>query len=354
MWLHAIRGTWDTRASRLSLNSSSAVYFLAKKMQGHQIGVCYFYFDFQAQEKRATCGMLRSLVAQLSQTATKFPPEVNELYDRFKGRRSQPSPEELLDLLVAVATRNLSRVYVLVDAVNECNERGVLLPILERLAVSKTMSIMLSSRRERDILDLMLTLGPINVSLEADKVAGDVSIFLNKKMSAEPYLKTLSEDLRSTILETLLEDSNGMFRWVKCQLDLIKSLKRPQSIRNAIKTLPAALDETYERILCTVTGEDERCESLFVLTGEYVEIAHYSIQEYLTSDRIFESAASFFSIRKNEAMEEICLRCLTYMNYDDFNIGPASSQEDFDFKLEQFPLLRKSKNTSAPVSRAYG
>lgn len=59
-------------------------------------------------------------------------------------------------------------------------------------------------------------------------------------------------------MRTLLLGANGMFRWVKCQLDLIKSLKRPKSIRTAIKTLPGTLDETYERILCSVAGDDER------------------------------------------------------------------------------------------------
>lgn len=179
------------------------------------------------------------------------------------------------------------------------------------------------------------------------------------------------------------------FRWVKCQLDLIKSLKRPKSIRTAIKTLPGTLDETYERILCSVVGVDERqivrlllqfvifsarpmtvrelaeavvidnddieldeearftyssdvfsgCECLFVLTGNEVGMAHYSIQEYLTSERILHSEAGFFSIRQDQAMEEICLRCLTYIGYEDFSNGPSASQEAFESRLERYPFL---------------
>ncbi|KAI1122477.1 ankyrin repeat-containing domain protein [Nemania abortiva] len=309
--------------------------------------------------------MLRSLIAQLSYMAARFPPEVNEPYDRFKGRRSQPSHDELVSILVKVATLSSSKVYIVLDAIDECNERDVLLPILESLIVSKTISILFSSRRERDITEMVSSAKPINVPIEADRVAGDVGIFLENRMKIEP------------------------FRWVKCQLDLIKSFKRPKSIRYAIGTLPGTLDGTYERILCSVTGDEERnivrqllqliifsarpmtinevaeavvidvegtkldeearftyssdvvsgYQSLFTITGNHIGLAHYSIQGYLTSDRIRGSAAKFLSIQKDQCKEELCARCLTYITYDDFCIGPCSSQEDFELRLERYPFL---------------
>lgn len=179
------------------------------------------------------------------------------------------------------------------------------------------------------------------------------------------------------------------FRWVKCQLDILKSLKRPKSIRHALESLPGTLDETYERILTSVQGREERelirlafqfvvfaarpmtlaeiaeavvvdmketeldpearfthpsdvlsgCESLFILSGEFLGLAHYSIQEYLASDRIVQGPAGFFAIKREEAMADLSLRCLTYINYDVFNEGPAASADEFEARLRNYPFL---------------
>lgn len=47
------------------------------------------------------------------------------------------------------------------------------------------------------------------------------------------------------------------FRWVKCQLDAIRPLKRPKIIREALETLQRTLDGTYERILLHLSNDAE-------------------------------------------------------------------------------------------------
>lgn len=184
------------------------------------------------------------------------------------------------------------------------------------------------------------------------------------------------------------------FRWVRCQLDILKSLKRPKSIRNALKSLPGTLDETYERILQSVQGQEERelvrlalefviyaarpmsvaevaeacvvepdaveldpemrfthpsdvlsgCDSLFILSGGYLGLAHYSIQEYLTSERILAGPARYFSIHRQRAMKDIAVRCIAYLAYDDFREGPAISADEFNTRLKRYPFLDYASN----------
>jgi NACHT domain len=128
------------------------------------------------------------------------------------------------------------------------------------------------------------------------------------------------------------------FRWAFCQLDILGRLKSAAQIRSALGQLPETLDETYERILdnipakdvefarrafhllaagrvvftlaqlaeavivddvkCTFTTNDrfvdpddilEICTCLITLNKGpdcYVSFAHYSVQEYLFSERI--------------------------------------------------------------------
>jgi len=45
---------------------------------------------------------------------------------------------------------------------------------------------------------------------------------------------------------------NCRFRWVDCQLDLLRKCLRVNNIRNVLNTPPKTLNETYDRILVSV------------------------------------------------------------------------------------------------------
>lgn len=143
------------------------------------------------------------------------------------------------------------------------------------------------------------------------------------------------------------------FRWVSCQLDSLRKCLRPGTVRKTLNTLPSTLDETYERILLNIDDQYKQeaqvaltwlVASRCVLTvGELAEaisieidskdpfdpanrlfepsticdvlsglvspiqsnqnvrlakirLAHFSVEEYLVSDRLAESRASHFHI----------------------------------------------------------
>ncbi|KAF8855861.1 hypothetical protein BDZ45DRAFT_487185 [Acephala macrosclerotiorum] len=159
------------------------------------------------------------------------------------------------------------------------------------------------------------------------------------------------------------------FRWVVCRLDILKNLGRPKAIRHALTCLPKTLDKNYNRILLSIQSDEEReilrrtlqfvifaarpmklkevveavviedgnaeldpddrfnnpehliknLRSLLIITGGYLGLSHYSIQEYLQSPRIAQSPASYFAMTKATAHEEISRKCLTYLAYDDFS-----------------------------------
>ena len=86
------------------------------------------------------------------------------------------------------------------------------------------------------------------------------------------------------------------------------------------------------------------CENLFVITGDFLGLSHYSVQEYLKSDRIRQGPARFFAINEPQAAEKICRTCLTYIAHDDFNGGPSQSTCDFEARLKSFPFLDYAAN----------
>jgi ankyrin repeat protein len=161
------------------------------------------------------------------------------------------------------------------------------------------------------------------------------------------------------------------FQYVRCQFDNLKRFKSPAEIQRALKELPQGLDETYERILrnidpiyqtrvasClqwlasahpmltihqlaevfvlrpahdTIIDEDERIfdpddlltwlHSLVIVEQwshgssniKSVRLSHYSIKEYLTSNRICEDLAPVFAFTDDSACLWIARSSLAYV-----------------------------------------
>ena len=51
--------------------------------------------------------------------------------------------------------------------------------------------------------------------------------------------------------------TSNRFRWVVCQLDILRRLSIVADIRSALTRLPKTLDETYERVLCNIPPESQ-------------------------------------------------------------------------------------------------
>ena len=167
------------------------------------------------------------------------------------------------------------------------------------------------------------------------------------------------------------------FRWVVCQIDVIRECKKPNLVRRALKTLPKTLDETYERILSKIPDdyvEDVRrvlqclicsfhpldvrevaeivaidtaepyydpengysCprEVLSVCSGlvstrtskrrtseygdseleiEELRLAHFSVKEYLVSERVNPGAASKYKLDEVSCHETLADLCISYL-----------------------------------------
>lgn len=173
------------------------------------------------------------------------------------------------------------------------------------------------------------------------------------------------------------------FRWVVCQIEVLKRCLKPSVLRNALRSLPETLDETYDRILLNIPAEyereaylalqylavapcsvsvadvaeavaiDQECHTFdpedrladpfdivevlsslvtyssaqIALTideasnGRYVgaeratglRLSHYSVKEYLMSDRLRNKGSSKLHISIYQAHKCIAEACLTYL-----------------------------------------
>jgi hypothetical protein len=184
---------------------------------------------------------------------------------------------------------------------------------------------------------------------------------------------------------------------VACQLDALHSCLSPSALQRTLRSLPRTLDETYERILCGIDEEVRLiaftalqfltvsfrpvdlaelsemvaikseisifieidrlfdptdllsvCSSLVTISGaSWVQFSHYSVREFLASERICKGPARYFAIQEAEAHLEIARRCLTYLLSFDQSVIPgnphshlSSSPSASDDSLDmEYPLL---------------
>lgn len=195
---------------------------------------------------------------------------------------------------------------------------------------------------------------------------------------------------------------SSRFRWAACQIDMLGRLHNVCDIRKALHELPETLDETYERILMKIPRKSSKfahkvlqllafcttndcfdklnalaeavivdveqlsfspekrlldrnalfeiCTCLITATSEdKVILAHYSVKEYLDSERIKLGPATSFQISKiaSEVLgTTICLVYLLDITYegvclaDDYDEMTEDQQKDYHcYEDEIFPLL---------------
>ncbi|KAF3317256.1 hypothetical protein TWF173_000499 [Orbilia oligospora] len=182
-------------------------------------------------------------------------------------------------------------------------------------------------------------------------------------------------EIQSEIETCLMEKANGMFRWAACQLDALENCLEYRSLQKTLNSLPTTLDETYARILRGIPEEHKQsaliilqfltysprplkieevidaiavdtetdeyfnpkyrmpnsnevlcyCSGLVVAVpaglGEHergggdisteLQLAHFSVKEYLASDRLDSEIKQHF--QEDVAKGSIATICLAYL-----------------------------------------
>jgi hypothetical protein len=75
------------------------------------------------------------------------------------------------------------------------------------------------------------------------------------------------------------------FRWVYCQLEILKRLLSESDIRIALSQLPRTMDETYERVLATIPQgtRDMAYRTLQLLATDYITTLRQLIKALLVA-----------------------------------------------------------------------
>ncbi|PVH67497.1 hypothetical protein DL98DRAFT_296048, partial [Cadophora sp. DSE1049] len=388
LWLYGIPGCGKSVLCSTVLEKVKSQY-----KSNPTVAIAYFYFDFNDTEKQRHDKFTHSLIEQLAWQSTKALAYLESLFSRYQDGKQQPT-QDALEVALQQMLNEFGETFIILDALDECKEREELLSLLQNLTSwgAGNLHVLATSRRERDIEETLESLTTSEICLQSALVDNDIRTHLSERLQNDPKLKRWPANVRGEIKDTLMEGAQGMFRWVVCQLDMLRKCLKVDALRKALKSLPNTLDETYARMLLSIDEDysqdafrilqwlvysarplrieemveviaidteesrfnpenrlpDPRdlltiCSSLVTTISVTTEgndgasnettelrLAHFSVKEYLISDRIRTGTAFQYDIQ-SRGEEEIAQSCVTYLLH--FQSGVLTLRN-----LDTFPL----------------
>ncbi|KAH8888440.1 hypothetical protein GQ53DRAFT_871372 [Thozetella sp. PMI_491] len=129
---------------------------------------------------------------------------------------------------------------------------------IQLFATSRILAERTIWRSTRQYEDIRIRMCSFSQSLRMSNtfVDADIQIFISAQIKRNSRFQRWPGALRDEVEVTLSKGAKGMFRWFVCQLDIMRRLHQQSKIQQIIKNLPETLDKTYERILSYISLEE--------------------------------------------------------------------------------------------------
>jgi hypothetical protein len=206
LWIHGKPGCGKT------ILCSTAIEDIRNTCeQNPDTSYAFFYFSFSDERKQSDSDLLRSLVAQLGWRE----PGLSMLYQAYKDAKQSVPESDVLESVLLASIRSCSKVYLLLDALDECPEdyetRQIVLARIERLSKDAPNLRILVTSRELDRIRISmeaLFAEPLRVATSA--VDADIQIYVATEVSRDRSLRKLSPEMRILIETTIASQADGM------------------------------------------------------------------------------------------------------------------------------------------------
>ena len=186
-----------------------AINHLWKHVQTEDVGVAYIYCNYKTQVDQTATNLAATILKQLIQERPSGFEAVATLYDCHANRRTRPSLEEVLGALRLVVS-NYSKVYVVVDALDECidhdGSRSQLLAALRNLQSEGNLNLMATSRFIPEVMQ-QFSFAPV---LEVRASDSDVKRFVEGQIYRLPRCVQRDDGLQGVIKDGISTAVAGM------------------------------------------------------------------------------------------------------------------------------------------------
>ncbi|KAI9766660.1 MAG: hypothetical protein M1839_004783 [Geoglossum umbratile] len=377
LWCPGIPGAGKT------VLASFIIDHLQKTFKGLDVGIAYAYCSYKEAEDQTPVNLLADLLRQLLLQKPVLSDQIKSLYEGHIPKKTRPTIAEC-SALVKDAVAAFSKVFIVIDALDECpeknNHRGTLLAQIRRLQPGT--SFFVTSRNIFNISDEFRD----DYHLEIRASNQDITRYLQERLSAASKLSVYTDKdpkLRDTITSTIVTKAQGMFLLVRLHFDSLATKTNVRQIKSALKSLPAELYETYDDVISRINGQDADhaalarkvlswifhaarpltikevqhalavepgdtdleedgitdpinmlsvCRGIATIQKEsqIISLVHYTTQSY------FEKKGAEFFTYGHPEISHVCLR---YLLFDVFKKGPCTKDCEVEGRLENYCLF---------------
>lgn len=178
-----------------------------------KVGIAYTYFNFWQQDGHWIEDLFATLLKQLSEGLYPLPASLKALYYDHQGKGGRPPFEKVLKVLQSIIRISYERVFIVVDALDECQEaNNCRMRFIEELFGLQQCgaNIMATSRPITVITDKF----DRNTWLEIRASDDDIRTYINRQIS-HGSSKTLLE-MRSEASTGIAKAADGMYVYSYC------------------------------------------------------------------------------------------------------------------------------------------
>src|ERR1700722_14594825 len=168
------------------------------------VTTAFIYCNYKEQAKQTVSNLVASLLRQIVQGRRAISDDVKSFFERHRRETSRPTLDQLTDLLIS-EIRTRSKVFIVVDALDECREddttRALLLEVLRSLP--QQVNLMVTSRNLPSIGRDFEGAKRLHIRAKDD----DMKAYIEGRIALGPrHLKKLQE----AIVNKIVESAKGM------------------------------------------------------------------------------------------------------------------------------------------------
>ena len=201
LWLYGIPGCGKT------ILSSTVIQYLHEEHASAEAPILSYFFDFADPGKQTTEALLRSLIAQLYVKQEGCRKVVDSLYTACNQGSVSPSTSSLSHTL-QLMLRCFSKVYIVLDALDECQTQSGLLKWIRQVYTSAEfrVSLLVTSREEQGL----------HTGFQS---------FANHENFVPLESQMVNQDIRNYIQANLYDTTSGFHRW-HAQPSVLKEIEQ--------------------------------------------------------------------------------------------------------------------------------
>lgn len=96
------------------------------------------------------------------------------------------------------------------DALDECTDIEELLELIQEMNEWRTVQILATSRKEKDIEDVLKSLATCQICIQDAQVDNDIQLYIHHRLLNDPKLKKWPPKVQKEIEASLKDGAHGM------------------------------------------------------------------------------------------------------------------------------------------------